>query len=150
MQWKRAALAVAMLGAVAVLMLGALAGDAGAVEVRLHALPPVVVSTVPEAGDLEVDPALDEIRVTFSKDMLTYEMWAWVQISKESFPEVSGDVRFVSRRTCVMPVKLEPGRVYAIWLNSEKHDMFRDVQNNPAVPYLLAFKTREQAEEVNE
>lgn len=31
-------------------------------------MPPVVVSTVPQSGDTNIDPGLTEIRVTFSKD----------------------------------------------------------------------------------
>lgn len=35
----------------------------------LEALPPSVVKTVPQCGDLDVDPDLHEVAVTFSKDM---------------------------------------------------------------------------------
>jgi len=46
------------------------------------------------------------------------------------------------RRTCVLPVKLEPGKTYAIWVNSPKFRNFKDADGRPAVPYLLIFKTR--------
>lgn len=120
----------------------ALAGDGVSVE----SLPPVVVETVPRAGDTGVDPATSEIRVTFSKDMLTDDMWSWVIHTKESFPEIAGDVRYLADgRTCVLPVKLYPGRAYAIWFNSPDYtyNAFRDRANNPAVPYLLVFETTE-------
>jgi serine/threonine protein kinase len=104
--------------------------------------PPVVIHTVPEAGTTDVDPTLAEIRVTFSEDMMTNHMWAFCQISKESFPESAGQVHYIDKRTCVMPVKLEPGRTYVIWLNREPFNSFRDTGNNPAVPYFLIFKTR--------
>ena len=45
------------------------------------------------------------------------------------------------KRTCVVKVKLEPGKTYAIWLNSEKFHNFKDADGRPAVPYLLVFQT---------
>ena len=60
-------------------------------------------------------------------------------------PEVAGEVRYLDDgRTNVLPVRLYPGRKYAIWFNSPnyKHSAFRDSDNNPAVPYLLVFETR--------
>ena len=46
------------------------------------------------------------------------------------------------KRTCVLPVKLEPGKTYAIWVNSEKFGNFKDTEGRPAVPYLLVFRTK--------
>jgi RNA polymerase sigma-70 factor (ECF subfamily) len=75
---------------------------------------------------------------------MTKDMWSWVMISKESFPIISGEVKYLKdNRTCVAPVNLEPGKTYAIWFNSEKYNAFRDTYNNPAVPYLLVFQTKE-------
>jgi hypothetical protein len=106
-------------------------------------LPPIAVRTVPQSGDLAVDPALKEITVTFSKDMITKEMWSWAQIDAASFPKLAGKPRFLSdKRTCVLPVHLEPGKSYAIWVNSGPFNNFRDLGNRPAVPYLLAFQTK--------
>jgi len=113
--------------------------------VSVSTLPPVVVGTFPRAGDIEVDPATSEIRVTFSKDMMTERMWSWVIHTKQTFPEIAGDVRYLADgRTCVLPVRLKPGRTYAIWFNAPdyRHNAFRDTDDNPAVPYLLAFRTR--------
>ena len=113
--------------------------------VSVQALPPVVIETQPRAGDMAVDPATTEIRVTFSKSMMTKQMWSWVIHTKETFPEVAGDVRYLEdSRTNVLPVKLQPGRAYAIWFNDPngKHMAFRDTAGNPAMPYLLVFETR--------
>jgi hypothetical protein len=41
-----------------------------------------------------------------------------------------------------MPVKLEPGKTYVIWLNRGQYQNFRDAQRNSSVPYLLVFETR--------
>jgi RNA polymerase sigma-70 factor (ECF subfamily) len=111
-------------------------------EVTLENVPPVVVKTVPEAGAADVDPALAEIKVTYSKAMQAGS-WSWSMASKASFPTMNGQPKYLEdAKTCVLPVKLEPGKTYAIWLNSEKFKNFKDADGRPAVPYLLVFKTR--------
>src|SRR5262245_63352013 len=97
---------------------GIMSVAAGADNVTLETVPPVVVKTVPEAGAGEVDPKLAEVKVTFSKDMKDGS-WSWAMISKESFPQMDGTPKYLAdKRTCVLPVKLEPGKTYAIWVNS--------------------------------
>jgi hypothetical protein len=113
-------------------------------EITLKTMPPSVIKTVPQAGDAAVDPALKEITVTFSKDMMTNRMWAVCQISKDTFPTTAGQIHYLSdQRTCVVPVKLESGKTYVLWFNRGQYNSFRDTDNNPSVPYLLVFKTRE-------
>ena len=120
-----------------------LVASAQAEPVSIEALPPVVVKTVPAAGDDAVDPATREIRVTFSKDMLTQKMWSLVTVSQETFPKINGQMKYLpDKRTFVAPVKLEPGRTYALWVNQGRFTGFRDAANHPAVPYLLVFQTR--------
>jgi hypothetical protein len=103
---------------------------------------PVVVSTVPRAGDTAVDPSLTEIKVTFSKDMWDGN-WAFAQLSKEHYPETTGKPRYdKDKRTCVLPVKLEPGRTYAIALNKPPFDSFMDPKGRKAMEYLLVFETK--------
>ena len=83
-----------------------------------------------------------EIRVTFSKEMAD-RAWSWAQVSDDTFPKVTGKPHYEKdRRTCVLPVKLEPGKTYVFWLNSEKFPGFRDTDGRPSVPYLLVFETR--------
>lgn len=118
------------------------AAPAGAEPISVDLMPPVVVKTSPQAGARSVDPSLKEVRVTFSKVMQTREMWSFVKASADSFPEVAGEPRYLGdQRTIVLPVKLTPGRSYAMWINSAEHDAFRDRGHNPAVPYLLVFET---------
>ncbi len=132
---------IILIAVAAILMAGPAAAQQSA-GISVKSVPPVVVKTVPRAGDATVDPDLKEIRVTFSKDMMSDRMWSWVKISNETFPMISGKIEYLDdKRTCVAPVKLEPGRTYAIWLNSENFNAFRDLDNNPAVPYLLTFHT---------
>jgi len=109
--------------------------------VTLTAAPPVVVKTIPEAGTDGVDPAVTEIKVTYSKDM-TDGSWSWSTWGKDTFPEMTGKPHYLDdKRTCVLPVKLQPGRTYAIWLNSNNFGNFKDASGKSAVPYLLIFKT---------
>ncbi len=118
------------------------AGTAQGDPVAAAAFPPVVVKTVPAAGDKHVDPALREVRVTFSRDMLTEEMWSFVYANPAPFPKIAGPIHYVDARTCVLPVALEPGKTYGMWINSKEHTSFRDRSHQPAVPYLLVFETR--------
>ena len=111
-------------------------------EISVQSMPPSVIKTVPQAGGTEVDPSLKEITVTFSKDMLTDRMWAVCQISKETFPKTGKNIHYLKdKRTCAVPVTLEPEKTYVLWFNRGKFDSFRDTKNNPAVPYLLVFRT---------
>jgi hypothetical protein len=105
-------------------------------------VPPVVVNTFPETGATGVDPELREIRVTFSEAMADGS-WSWVMWDAAQFPRTTGQPQYLSdQRTCVLPVQLEPGKVYAIWLNSETNHGFREQSGQPALPYLLVFETR--------
>lgn len=119
--------------------------DEGAGEISLQSAPPVVVKTVPVAGATDVDPALAEIRVTYSKPMQN-DSWSWSTWGEENYPETTGKPQYLSDgRTCVLPVKLKPDKFYAIWLNSEKFKNFKDAGGKPAVPYLLTFSTKGQS-----
>jgi RNA polymerase sigma-70 factor (ECF subfamily) len=111
--------------------------------VSVQTAPPVVVKTVPRAGDSEVDAAkVTEIRATFSKDMAD-DSWSWSQISDESFPKTTGKPHYeADKRTCMLPVKLEPGKTYVLWLNPPKFQGFRDADGHPAVFYPLVFATK--------
>jgi Bacterial Ig-like domain len=126
-----------------VALVGSLSSAAArADDVTLESVPPVVAKTQPEAGADDVDPKLTEIKVTFSKDMQD-GAWSWVTHSKENFPMVDGKPTYLGdKRTCVLPVKLEPGKTYALWVNSESFGNFKDEGGRSAVPYLLVFRTK--------
>jgi tetratricopeptide (TPR) repeat protein len=108
----------------------------------LEEQPPVVVETFPVSGAPEVTPGETEIRVRFSKEMADGS-WSWSTAWENSTPEFIGHPHYESdSRTCVVKVKLEPGRSYAFWLNSDNFHNFKDRQGNAAVPYLLIFQTK--------
>ncbi len=115
---------------------------ADAQEITLESVPPVVVKAVPEPGSRDVDPNITEIRVTFSKEMQNGN-WSWCFASKESWPGTEGKPTYAEdKRTCVLPVKLQPGRTYAVWVNNQKFQNFKDATGQAAVPYLLVFRTK--------
>jgi len=122
-------------------MMGCVAAKATAEEKpTVQNQPPVVVQTVPQAGDTKVDPATKEITVTFSKKMSGGMSWS--SAFENSEPQAPGKPHYLADgRTCVMPVKLEPGRTYGFWLNSQKFSNFKDSKGRSAVPYLLIFET---------
>ena len=103
---------------------------------------PVVVKTVPEAGTKDVSPGIVEIKVTFSKEM-TDQSRSWSSAWKDSTPESIGKPHYeADHKTCVMKVKLEPGKTYGWWINSQNFHGFKDAQGHSAVPYLLVFQTK--------
>jgi Bacterial Ig-like domain len=129
------------------LLLSLLIGSAtlvpGADEITLDTARPVVIKCVPESGSTAVDPGTTEVRVTFSKEMQP-GVWSFAMVGKESYPGTSESPRYLEdKRTCVLPVKLQPGKTYAVWINSEKLLNFKDTKGQIAVPYLLVFRTRE-------
>jgi hypothetical protein len=103
---------------------------------------PVVVKTVPEAGAKDVTAGVVELKVTFSKEMADGS-WSWSDAWKGSSPEVVGKPHYeADGKTCVIKVKLEPGKTYGYWINSQNFKNFKDHQGRSAIPYLLVFQTK--------
>lgn len=104
--------------------------------------PPAVVETFPVSGARDVAPGDVEIRVRFSKDMADGS-WSWSTAWENSVPESLGPPHYLDdHRTCVIKVRLEPGKAYAWWLNSDKFQGFTDIAGQPSVPYLFSFQTK--------
>ena len=104
---------------------------------------PVVVKTVPEAGSKDVPAGEFEVKITFSKEMAD-QSWSWTTAWQNSDPQSLGKPHYdADHKTCVMKVKLEPGKTYGWWINSQKFHGFQDTQSHPAIPYLLTFKTKD-------
>lgn len=103
---------------------------------------PVIVSSTPKAGSTDVDPSITEIKVTFSKDMIDGS-WSWAQVSDETFPKTTGKPHYeADNRTCVLPVKLEPGKCYVLSLNNPPFTNFVDEDGRKAMGYTLVFETK--------
>ncbi len=102
--------------------------------------PPRVVSTTPSVGATDVDPKLQEITVTFDRDMGAGMSWTG---GGSEFPRVpSGQqAHWKDPRTCVLPVKLDPGHYYRVGINSTSHRNFESVQRVAAQPSAIYFTT---------
>lgn len=109
-------------------------------------MPPVVVKTLPALGDKEVDPALEELKVTFDRPM-DPDSYSWViDTDLGARPmKYRAVVRWEDdERTCVLAAKLRPGTLYAFGANSVRHHGFRSVDGRIAVPHWVVFRTAGQ------
>jgi beta-lactamase regulating signal transducer with metallopeptidase domain len=100
--------------------------------------PPVIVSTSPTLGDTEVDPALTEISVTFDRDMAGGMSWTG---GGDYYPKFSSKPFWKDKRTCVMPISLESGRLYRVGINSKSFQNFQSEKGVPVAPNVIAFTT---------
>ncbi|HUU43307.1 MAG TPA: Ig-like domain-containing protein [Planctomycetota bacterium] len=108
--------------------------------------PPCVVKTEPENRAMDVDPDLREIKVTFDRPMNVNRSWSWI-----TYPDLGaypgdralGEPQWEDDgKTCVLPVRLRAGTVYAVGCNTFRHTGFRDRKGRIAVPHVWMFKTK--------
>jgi hypothetical protein len=103
---------------------------------------PKVIDTYPKNGAQNVDTSLKEIWVKFDTPMKD-KSWSWCYDDKAKFPQLAGKPYYNDSITkCILPVKLESGKEYIIWINTSKNKDFKDVEGNPAEPYKFTFKTK--------
>jgi C-terminal processing protease CtpA/Prc len=98
------------------------------------------VSSSPRSGDEAVDPATTRLRVEFDKPM-SFECRTFPS-GAGKMPDIVGKPRWVDAKTWEAVVKLEPGTVYALWLNRVGDNGFHAETGEPARPFHLIFKTR--------
>lgn len=101
--------------------------------------PPKVVKAVPDNGDVNVDPSLREIRVTFDQDM-SRQGFSWCG-GGDSFPEVFGRPGWDGPRTAVLHVRLKPNHQYHLSVNCPSAGNFKSAKGESAAPYPLSFRT---------
>jgi len=102
--------------------------------------PPRIVSTIPKVGDTEVAPTLGEITVKFDRDMAGGFSWTG---GGPEYPPVREGLkpRWIDKRTCILPVKLEPARFYRVGINSKSYQNFRSAEGVPAQASAIYFTT---------
>jgi hypothetical protein len=101
--------------------------------------PPRVAKATPDNGDADVDPGLTEIRVEFDRDMA--QGGHSICGGGETFPRISGKLRWIDKRTAAIPVKLEPDHRYDLSINCPAATNFRSAAGEPVEPYPISFTT---------
>jgi hypothetical protein len=102
--------------------------------------PPRVVATSPADGSGAVDPDVQELRVVFDQAMDARAGHSFVG-GGDTFPEITGDPRWVDDRTVVLPIRLKPDHAYQLSINSERFTGFRNMAGEPALPHPVRFAT---------
>jgi hypothetical protein len=102
------------------------------------AVPPKVVKAVPDNGDVDVDPNLREIRITFDQPM---GRGMSVVGGGESYPEMLGQPRWETPRTIVMRVRLKPNHEYWLSINNDRFQNFTNRNGEVAEIYPIQFRT---------
>jgi hypothetical protein len=110
--------------------------------------PPHIIATSPKIGTTNVDPALNEITVTFDRDMEQGMSWVGGGPELPKSPE-GAKFHWRDKRTCVMPVKLEPGHFYRVGINSTRYRNFRSQNAIPVTPSAITFRTSGRAVKKN-
>lgn len=113
--------------------------SAGSTEEKAKSPVPRIVSTEPEVGATEVKSSTSEIRVTFDRDMRTG--MSWTGSAPYLPPKGDGKPRWIDKRTCVLPVKLEQGKFYRVGINSTSFNNFKSTDGVAASPSAIYFAT---------
>ncbi len=102
---------------------------------------PVVIKTTPTTYADDVSANLNQLSVTFNQVMIEVN-FSWVTWDGP-FPETTGKPFFDStKRTCTLPVKLEPGKAYIVGINIGRFNSFQSHDGVTARPYALVFATK--------
>lgn len=105
---------------------------------------PVVVRTNIKPFDNSVSASLDKITVTFDQRMMD-KSWSFTTgpTGRETYPKTTGAVHYDRMlRTCTMPVKLEPAKVYYVGINEGRFNNFKSARGVPAKSYAIVFATK--------
>jgi hypothetical protein len=115
---------------------------AKAVNESAGRLAPAVVRTAPAAFADDVPPTLARLSVTFDQKMKD-GCWSWVQRFKDKYPQTTGKPSFdANGTTCSLLVKLEPGKVYWLEINSPPFASFQSAGGTKARQHVMLFATR--------
>jgi RNA polymerase sigma-70 factor (ECF subfamily) len=101
---------------------------------------PIIVKTNPKTFSTNVSPGLKQITVTFDQQMMD-NSWSWTG-GGETYPKTGKPFYNANKKTCTLPVKLEPGKVYWIGINSVSFKNFQNEEGIPADWYVILFATK--------
>ncbi len=105
-----------------------------------HVRIPTIVKMIPENGEAFLIAAkIKQLSITFDQDMDT-KSTGWGK-GGEYAPEIVGEAKWTNKRTCLLPVKLEPGRTYLLEINSSEDSEFLSEEGLPLPPSDLIFET---------
>lgn len=101
---------------------------------------PRVAELVPADNASDVAPGLTELRVTFDQEMNTggFSFTG----GGPHFPKVNGKAHWIDKRTCVLPVSLQPGKRYELGINATSFKNFKSDSGAPVDPVRWTFRTR--------
>jgi tetratricopeptide (TPR) repeat protein len=101
---------------------------------------PMIVGTMPVAFTNDLSAQSSIITVTFDRTMKDGS-WSWTG-GGETFPPIVGPPSYdAARTTCTLPVKLAPGKVYWVGINSPSFHNFVSASGVPAPCYVILFAT---------
>ena len=114
-------------------------------QVAEHAEPegeaPKLVSIEPANGARDVDPTRTVMTLRFDRPMRD-KSWSIVGTPSDQ-PEVAGELAYdAERQVLTVPVRLEPGRTYRFWLNSDQFHAFKSAEGEPLDPLEVTFTTK--------
>ncbi|MCK5001163.1 MAG: tetratricopeptide repeat protein, partial [Anaerohalosphaera sp.] len=102
---------------------------------------PVIVGTSPEPFANDISPDLNKITVTFDRKMMDGS-WSWTG-GGDTYPQTAGKIHYDASRTkCTLPVKLKPGKVYWVGINSPSNKNFKTPDRKAAKWYIILFATK--------
>jgi beta-lactamase regulating signal transducer with metallopeptidase domain len=103
--------------------------------------PPRIVKMVPENGAANVDPAINEIQVTFDRPMAAGFSWTGGGEQFPTIPEGQKPRWSADRKLCTLPVSLQPNWQYRFGLNSRSFKNFASAVGVPLEPVVYEFRT---------
>jgi hypothetical protein len=107
--------------------------------------PPKVIKASPDNGLKDVDPATNELRITFDQPMSPRGR-SVTSSSRGVHPQWVGQPRWEKNNTVfVWPMKLEPNTDYWLSINGGRFTNFRSATGESSIPYPIAFSTRASA-----
>jgi len=118
-------------------------GDCADALAKRREAAPKVIAIIPPNGAVDVDPSLNQIKITFDRPMNkgAYSVCG----GGPNFPEIVGKVAYDREgKVFTIPVRLKPGWTYTFSLNSPSFQNFKSREGIPLDPFPVTFATRNE------